>query len=276
MKPTHSASRHSILLIVSLFFAVPAYLVIVNSFKTQKDALAAPFAFSPSAATLDNYARALTDPTLNLFVAYGASTLITVTVVASVLFLGSMLAFVLGTSTSVAGVVIQYSLLVGLIIPPQVLILPVVGLLRAMNLMNSFAGLVFYDIATNLPLAVFVLSGFVRAVPRELREAALIDGARALRTFFSVYLPLLTAPLASIGVILAVFVWNDFLNPLIILGPLGPPTVTTGMYRAVGVYATDWSSVFTFAVLASVPMLVLFFGFQRYIISGLTAGALKG
>lgn len=274
--PLQSAGRHSALLLTCAIFAVPAYLVLVNSFKDSAAATSDPFRFPLTDATLDNYAAAIADPSLNIWTAYLTSAVITASVVSLVLLIGSMLAFVVGLSRSRWSVWIQYSLLVGLIVPPQVLIIPVVTILKNLGLMNTLPGLIIFLVASSLPLAVFVLIGFVRGIPGELREAAVIDGAREFRMFFSIYLPLLVAPLASIGVILAVFTWNDFLSPLIILGPLGPPTITTGIYRSIGLYATDWAGVFTFAVLASIPMLILFFTFQRLIVSGLTAGALKG
>jgi raffinose/stachyose/melibiose transport system permease protein len=127
-----------------------------------------------------------------------------------------------------------------------------------------------------LPFTTIVYVGFVRTVPRELDEAAMVDGAGLLMTFWKVIFPLLRPATVTLAVLLTVFVWNDFINPLVLLGGAGAYTVTTGIYRAVGIYSSDFGQVFAFIQLAAVPMLVLFFAAQRYIVGGLSGGAVKG
>lgn len=270
-------SRHVVLLAVVSFFAVPFYMVAVNGFKDRRLVVREPLA-PPlgDTFTLQNFERALNDPTFDMLFAYGFSTLLAVAVVSLTIALGSGLSYWIGRRDDRIGKVIYLALLAGLMVPPQVLVIPVVKVLDAMGLLFTIQGLVLYDIAVFLPFTTFVYVGFVRTVPRELDEAAAVDGAGRLMTFWRVVFPLLRPATASLAVLLAVFVWNDFVNPLVLLGGAGAYTVTTGIYRAVGVFSSDFGQVFAFIQLAGAPMLALFFLAQRYIVGGLSGGAVKG
>jgi raffinose/stachyose/melibiose transport system permease protein len=167
-------------------------------------------------------------------------------------------------------------LLAGLMIPPQVILIPITDVLRAIGLMGTLKGLVLFNIGYYVPFGVFVFSGFVRTVPIELEEAAAVDGASRSQIFWRIVFPLLRPASASVMIFLAVWIWNDFIDPLIILGPGRGTTVTTGVYRAVGQYQTDFGSVFALMLLATLPMLVFYLSLQRHFVKGLTGGATKG
>jgi raffinose/stachyose/melibiose transport system permease protein len=131
-------------------------------------------------------------------------------------------------------------------------------------------------VATNLPFTAFVYMSFIRTIPKELEEAAAIDGAGILTTAGRVVAPLLAPVTLTLLVLLSVIVWNDFVDPLLLLGAgEGTSTVTTGIYQSVGNYTLDWGAVFGYSVLGALPTVVLFLAMQRYIVGGLTAGALK-
>ena len=269
--------RHLVLLFVVAFFVVPFYMVAVNGFKDRRDVVRDPLALPiGDLFTLQNFERALNDPTFDLLFAYAFSAGLAVTVVGLTILLGSGLSYWIGRRGDRTATLIYLALLAGLMVPPQVLVIPVVKVLDAMGMLFTFQGLVAYDIAVFLPFTTFVYVGFVRTVPRELDEAAAVDGAGQLTTFWRVVFPLLRPATASLAVLLAVFVWNDFVNPLVLLGGAGAYTVTTGIYRAVGVYSSDFGQVFAFIQLAGAPMLALFFLAQRYIVGGLSGGAVKG
>ena len=257
-------------------FAVPAYLVVVNVFKGSSDIVGSPLGLPVERLTLSNVERAFAIRSLDLRLAYAFTGFVTVVTVALVVMLGSMLSYWIARRNDARALGIHVLLLAGLMVPPQAVVIPVVKVLAAIGLLNSPIGLLAYDVAIYLPLATFVYVGFVRTLPRELEEAAAMDGAGPVAAYWHVVFPLLTPASASLSVLLAVFVWNDFLSPSIILGPTGAYTITTGVYRAVGLYSTDWGLIFTFVCLASAPMILLFLAFQRFIVSGLTGGALKG
>jgi raffinose/stachyose/melibiose transport system permease protein len=277
MSVARRGARHLVLLVVVAFFVVPFYMVAVNGFKDRRDVVRDPLALPiGDLFTLQNFERALNDPTFDLVFAYAFSAVLAVTVVGITIILGSGLSYWIGRRGDRTATLIYLALLAGLMVPPQVLVIPVVKVLDAIGMLFTFQGLVAYDIAVFLPFTTFVYVGFVRTVPRELDEAAAVDGANRLTTFWRVVFPLLRPATASLAVLLAVFVWNDFVNPLVLLGGAGAYTVTTGIYRAVGVYSSDFGQVFAFIQLAGAPMLALFFLAQRYIVGGLSGGAVKG
>lgn len=271
------ASRHVILLAVTGLYAIPFYMVAVNGFKSKQDVVRSPLALpGPDTFTLKNFDAAFSNPTFNLAFAYGFSTVLAVIVTAAVVILGAGLSYWIARRGDRRGKWTYLFLLAGLMVPPQVVVIPVVKLLDALGLLFTLPGLVIYDVAFYLPFTAFVYVGFIRTLPRDLDEAAAVDGAGLLVIFWRVIFPLLRPATASLAVLLIVFVWNDFINPQIILGGAGAYTVTTGIYRAVGIYSSDFGQVFAFIQLAAAPMLVLFVLAQRYIVGGLTGGGVKG
>jgi raffinose/stachyose/melibiose transport system permease protein len=167
-------------------------------------------------------------------------------------------------------------LLCGLMIPPQVILLPITQVLDRIGLMTTIQGLVLFNVGYYIPFGVFVFAGFMRQIPRELEEAAAIDGASRFQTFWRIVFPLLRPASASVMIFLGVWIWNDFLNPLIILGPSKGTTITTGIYRAIGQYQSDLGTVFALMFLATVPVLIFYLALQRNFVKGLTGGATKG
>jgi raffinose/stachyose/melibiose transport system permease protein len=167
-------------------------------------------------------------------------------------------------------------LLAGLMIPPQVILIPITDVLRAAHLMGTVQGLILFNVGYYLPFGMFVFAGFVRTIPVELEEAATIDGAGRAQVFWRVVFPLLRPASASVMIFLGVWIWNDFIDPLIILGPGRGTTVTTGVYRAVGQYQSDFGSVFALMFLATLPVLAFYLALQRHFVKGLTGGATKG
>lgn len=270
-------ARHVVLLAVSVLFVVPLYMVVVNGFKTKQEVVRSPLA-PPTAETftLVNFDAALGNPTFDLVFAYGFSALLALTVTALTIVLGSGLSYWIARRDDPLARRLYLVLLAGLMVPPQVVVIPVVKLLDAIGLLFTLPGLVIYDVAFHLPFTAFIYVAFVRTVPRELDEAAAVDGAGILATYWRVVFPLLRPATASLAVLLVVFVWNDFINPQIILGGAGAYTVTTGIYRAVGIFSSDFGQVFAYIQLAAAPMLVLFLAAQRYVVGGLTGGSVKG
>jgi raffinose/stachyose/melibiose transport system permease protein len=167
-------------------------------------------------------------------------------------------------------------LLCGLMIPPQVILMPVTRVLRVAHLMTTLQGLVLFNVGYYVPFGVFVFAGFMRSIPVELEEAAAIDGAGKARIFWRIVFPLLRPATASVVIFLGVWIWNDFLDPLIILGPSQGTTVTTGIYRSIGQYQSDFGTVFALMFLATLPVVIFYLLLQRHFVKGLTGGATKG
>jgi raffinose/stachyose/melibiose transport system permease protein len=246
----------------------------VSSFKTSEEILKHP-ASLPSHMTLGNFSHVLHQG--DLLPGLERSFFITAISALVTCALSAQLAYVLARSKSRNVKLFRGVLLAGFMVPGQVLLVPIVDVLRRVHILGTFLGLVLANVGFFLPFAVFVFMRFIRGISSEIDEAAAIDGASKSRTFWVVIFPLLKPATASVLIFLTVWIWNDFLSPLIILGPLGGNTVITGLYYQVSSrQVSDYGSIFAYMLLASAPILVLFLFLQKQFISGLTAGATKG
>ncbi len=261
--------------VIAAFFCLPLYVAVVNVFKTSSDVVASPLSL-PLSPTLDNIIGVLTRPDglywsglLNSVILTGVSMVITT-------MLAAMAAHYLVRSERLWGKILLGVMLTGLMIPAAVVMLPITRILRAIELMGTMPGAILVNVGYYLPFAVFVFLGFVRSVPRELEEAAAVDGASRMRTFWQIVFPLLRPASASVLIFLGVWIWNDFLTPLLVLGARTGNTITVGIYRSIGPYQQDYGAVFAFMFLATIPVLVLYLAFQKHFVAGLTGGATKG
>lgn len=266
--------RPVVSIVTATLFALPLYLAIVNVFKAGPEISGSPWSV-PMPPTLDNVSAVINRPD-NLFW-NGLINSLEITLVSMVIvtIISAMLGYAIARSTHVAAKVLLGFLLCGLMVPAVVILTPLTQVLRELGLMNSVAGLILVNVGYYVPFGVFLFAGFVRTVPIELEQAAAVDGAGRMRIFWQIVFPLLRPASASVLIFLGVWIWNDFLNPLIILGPGEGTTVTVGVYRAIGERSSDLGSLFGFMFLASLPVLVLFLAFQRHFVTGLTGGAVK-
>ena len=273
-KSDKSFFRTATTVLVAFLFSLPIFIIIVSSFKSSEEILKHP-ASLPSHMTLGNFSHVLHQGDLlpdleRSFFITAISALVTCA-------LSAQLAYVLARSKSRNVKLFRGVLLAGFMVPGQVLLVPIVDVLRRVHILGTYLGLVLANVGFFLPFAVFVFMRFIRGISSEIDEAAAIDGASKSRTFWVVIFPLLKPATASVLIFLTVWIWNDFLSPLIILGPLGGNTVITGLYYQVSSrQVSDYGSIFAYMLLASAPILVLFLFLQKQFISGLTAGATKG
>jgi raffinose/stachyose/melibiose transport system permease protein len=263
-------------ILLAALFLLPIFLVLINSVKPSSQIIGDPFGF-PSKPTLANFANALSKDRGDFLSGLLRSVLITLVSATTTCLLAASLAYVLVRSKRKIAKISNGILLVGFMVPGQVVLVPLMNVLRRLNLVGNYEGLILANIAFFLPFAVFVFSRFIRGISTELDEAAAIDGASRSRTFWVIIFPLLRPATASVMIFLGVWIWNDFLAPLIILGPLTGNTVITGLYYQVSSrQVSDYGTVFAYMILASLPILIFFLSLQKQFISGLTAGATKG
>ena len=267
--------RPVVALAVTTVFFVPLYLVLTNVFKPGDQISAAPAAL-PRPPTLDNIIAVLTRPDHLFWVSLTNSLVVTTVSVLVLVVLSAMLGHYVARNRSRWARALTLVLLAGLMIPPQVILIPITDVLRAGHLMATVQGLILFNVGYYLPFGMFVFAGFVRTIPVELEEAAIIDGASRAQVFWRVVFPLLRPASASVMIFLGVWIWNDFIDPLIILGPGRGTTVTTGVYRAIGQYQSDFGAVFALMFLATLPVLAFYLALQRHFVKGLTGGATKG
>ncbi|RZU64035.1 carbohydrate ABC transporter membrane protein 2 (CUT1 family) [Microterricola gilva] len=270
-----SPVRTIIALVVTAVFIYPIYLVLLNAFKSQEDIYKYP-GLPVMPLTLQNFVDVFTRPD-GLFWT-GLINSIQITVIGTLLstVIAAMMAHYMVRSSSWFAKLLWITIPLGLMIPQATTLLPLLRMLDDFHLIGSIFGLIIVYVAGNLPFGVLVFSGFMRTIPKEIEEAAAIDGAGPIRTFWAIVFPLLRPAAASVIIFLAVGVWNDFITPLIILGPGSGTTVTVGMYRQISQYVSNYGAVFAYMVLATIPIVILFIFLQKYFVKGLTSGAAKG
>ncbi|BDD69721.1 transporter [Streptomyces anthocyanicus] len=263
--------------LVSLGMLVPMYLLVVNAFKSQQEILANPFSPSFGTATFQYLTDAWNNPDFSILKGYGVTIALVLCVNALAMAVCAPAAYVLARTSKPISRLLLFFFIAGMFIPTQVILVPVIFVLRGIGLMGTLPGLILFMTATTIPFTLFVFFGYIRVLPRSLDEAAAIDGAGRYRTLWRIILPLMRPIVATVFILNSLSVWNDFASPQMILGPgSGVYTVTTGVYAAVGQYSTDYTKVFPTLLLAVIPILVIFVVMQRHIMSGLAAGAVKG
>ncbi|MFI6319384.1 carbohydrate ABC transporter permease [Nonomuraea sp. NPDC050556] len=262
-------------IVVGAIFFIPLYIGLINTFRDPDLIAQEPMAF-PHPPTLDNIVNLLTRPDLLYWASLANSVLVTSVSILVLTVLSACLGHYLARTASIWGRALMLLLLCGLMIPPQVILAPVTYVLGSLGLMQTVQGLVLFNVGYYIPFGVFVFSGFMRGIPRELEEAAAIDGASRGQIFWRIVFPLLRPASASVLIFLGVWIWNDFIDPLIILGPSRGTTITTGIYRSVGLWRTDFGTIFSLMLMGTIPVLVFYLFLQKHFVKGLTGGATKG
>jgi raffinose/stachyose/melibiose transport system permease protein len=266
-------SRATVAAVVVFLFVSPIYLTLVNAFKPTDDVAASPAAL-PVPPSLDNLRVAWGRPDRLIQSGLLNSVVVTSFTVAFVVPLAAALSFYLARRARRLRAIALVVLAAGLMIPPQTLLLPTIRILTRLGLDHSFPGLILSNIGGGyLSFAVFVYTGFMRAVPDEVVEAAHLDGASDLRAWWSIVLPLVRPATATVAIFLSLWTWNDFLNPLFILGPLEGQTITTGIYLTIGQYTVDYGQLFGIMFLAAVIPVAGYLALQKQFMAGLTAGS---
>jgi raffinose/stachyose/melibiose transport system permease protein len=266
---------HAFLAAVSFLFLVPFYIAVISAFKTRIDILTRPLAIPFARLTLDNILRNLDSPNFNILIGYGTSLVLSTLTVVLVTLTTTAMSYVISRGRHVFLKVSYLLLLAGLLVPAQVILLPIVQILRRLRLMSTVPGLLLANVAWYLPFAAFIFVGYIRTIPVQLDESARIDGAGEILIYFRIIYPLIGPAVASVVIFVALWTWNDFINPLIILGSSRFYTVTIGVYRSVGQYTQKWDDVFAIVLLAILPVAIFYLFMQRFFISGMTTGALK-
>jgi raffinose/stachyose/melibiose transport system permease protein len=269
-------ARLALALVVILAFVSPIYLTVVNAFKTNA-AIATSPASLPLHPTLRNLSDALTQPGHVLQLGLRNSLIVVVCSVALLIPLGSAFSFYISRKRTRIRAVIMAAFAAGLMIPPQITVLPIIHILEWIGLDHTYPGLILSNLGGGyLSFAVFVYVGFMRSVPAEVIEAARIDGASGLRIWWTIIMPLVRPATATVGIFLSLWIWNDFLNPLLIIGPTTGQTVTVGLYDSVSSQVQpDYGLQFGFMFLAALIPVAGYLLVQKQFRAGLTAGSTR-
>jgi raffinose/stachyose/melibiose transport system permease protein len=270
---TAQLTRRTVLLVYALLIAVPLVVVFLGTFKTTQELFDSPFGL-PSSFGTDNYRTVLTEQ--NLGRAFLNSTVVIVFSVPLTLFAASLAAYAVARIPGWKGWAIFGFLVLGMAVPAQANMIPQYVLFQSLGLLNSLLGLVLINIVVTLPVSVFILTGFMKTLPREIYEASSIDGAGAWRTYRSIVLPLSLPSIAATAIFLFVIHWNDLLYPLLFIQEPSKKTLPVALLDFTGEFLTDYPLLFTGVVIASVPIVLAYLFLQRWFVAGMTAGSVKG
>ena len=275
-KAPQSALETLLLVLLAALTLVPLFLVVQNSFKSRFYISGNPFAL-PNKETfvaLENYISGLSAG--GFFAAFGRSLLITVVSVGLIVLCTSMAAWYLMRVRTALTKGMYYMFVFSMIVPFQMVMYTMTYLVGRAKL-NTVLGMPFIYLGFGAGLSVFMLCGFIRGIPRELEEAATIDGCNPVQTFFLVVLPLLKPTAVTVAILNTMWIWNDYLLPYLVLGTekkTVPVAIQIAMQGAYG--STDYGGLMAMLVLAMIPIVVFYLFCQKYIIKGVVAGAVKG
>jgi raffinose/stachyose/melibiose transport system permease protein len=260
--------------VLTIIFMVPFLFMLVTAAKNQAESAELAFSLPSEWALFSNISEAIKARDYMLLTAFVNSIWITVASVAVLVILSAMVAYVLQRRRSRWTKVADLLILSGLIIPPAVV--PTVWVLQEINLFKTLTGLILIEIAFGLSFCILLFRAFISSIPRELDEAATIDGAGPLRVFFSVIFPLLRSVTVTVIVVQSVNIFNDFVNPRYFLPGDDKPTVQLTLFNFSSQFQTQYNLLFADILLITIPPLIMFIFFNRKIVEGLTAGAVKG
>jgi len=255
-------------------FWVPFYFIIANAGKDAKEASLLNLSWPSTSYFWENIVTVVETRDFMLIRAFFNSTVLTVASIAILVVLCAMAGYVLQRRTDRATPAFNFLILAGLIIPPA--IVPTIWVLDGIGLFKTMTGLILVEVALGFPFAVLLYKGFMATIPREIDEAAVIDGCGGVRLFFRMILPLLQPVTATIVVLSSVTIFNDFTNPLYFLPGSDNVTVQLTLYNFQSQFVTQYNLLFMNILLITIPPLLLFLFFNKRIVAGMTAGSVKG
>ena len=264
-----------ILILVGIIFLAPIFLILINSFKGKLYISEDLFSL-PNATTfvgLDNYSRGI--DIVGFWSAFGSSAWITVASVSVIVLFTSMAAWFITRVKTKFNNFLYYLFVFSMVVPFQMVMFTLTWVSNQMNLDNPFGIIIIY-LGFGSGLSIFIFSGFVKSIPLEIEEAALIDGASPIQTFFQIILPILKPTTITVAILNAMWIWNDFLLPYLVLGTENK-TIPIAIQYLQGSYGnTDYGALMALLVLSIIPVVLFYLSSQKYIIKGITAGAVKG
>jgi raffinose/stachyose/melibiose transport system permease protein len=255
-------------------FVVPFAFIALTAVKDRQQSANLDFGWPHQFQVVQNFVDVVKARDSMLVIAFINSTVLTVASVAGMVVLAAMAGFVLQRRKSRWNPFINFLVLSGLIIPPAVV--PTIWVLQKLGLFRTMPGLILIEIAFGLSFCILLFRAFVSTIPRELDEAAIIDGAGPLRLFFGVIFPLLRSVIITVIVVQSVAVFNDFVNPLYFLPGDQNATVQLTLYNFQSQFSTQYNLLFMNILLITIPPLIMFLFFNRKIVAGMTSGAIKG
>ena len=261
-----------VLLLNAFIMVYPLFVMLISSFKTNAEIFTSPFAL-PHSFSLANAQKVWTDTN---FVRYLANSIgVTAASIVLIVIFATMAAYAIARYEFRGNALILMFFLSGMTVPLKLAIIPLFIQLDTLHLIDSYAGLVLVYVAMGIPSAVFIMTGFLRSLPRELEEAPRIDGASEWQVMMLVMLPLARPAMVIVAIQNAVPIWNDFFFPLILITSDSLKTLPQGLTVFMGEFTTNWGVLFTGLSLAALPITLVYIALSRHFIAGITQGAVK-
>ncbi|GHV37650.1 sugar ABC transporter permease [Spirochaetia bacterium] len=266
-----TAAKYVVLSAFAVLALYPFIWVLISSLKTDPEIFGSPFSL-PSVYQYGNFYTAWVVAKIGDY--FGNSVFYTVVSVFFILLLSSMVSYVITRVEQFR--FLQRYFTLGIMIPVHAVLIPTFVLLKTLGMYNTRIGFICILIASHLSLSVFILSGYMKSVPKELDEAALIDGCSFAKTFFIIILPISKPGLATVGTLTLLNCWNEYLYAYIMLANAAIKTITQGIFSMQGQYVTNYAYMCAGLVIAIVPVMLFYVIFQEQVMEGITAGAIKG
>ena len=262
------------LIVIGVVFIVPFVFIFLTAAKPRPEAALFEFSWPSHFQLVENIRDVLAFGDNRMFLALCNSLLLTVGSVTLIVLLSALVAFVMQRRRDRMASIASSVMLAGLVIPPAVV--PTIFVLQWLGIYKTLFGLIMVEVAFTMPYATLIFRAFMASIPSELDEAAIMDGASPLRVFFSIILPLLRPAIITVIVTSAVGIYNDFVNPLYFLPGAQNVTAQLTLYSFISQFSSQWNLLFADVIVVTIPPLIMFMFFQRQIVSGMTAGAIKG
>jgi raffinose/stachyose/melibiose transport system permease protein len=262
------------LVIIGIIFVVPFVFIFLTAAKTRPEAALFEFSWPSKFQLVENIRDVMLFGDNRMLLALWNSMILTLGSITLIVLLSALVAFVMQRRRDRVESMVSSVMLAGLIIPPAVV--PTIFLLQWLGLYKTILGLIMVEVAFTMPFATLIFRAFVASIPSEIDEAAIIDGASPLRVFFSVILPLLQPAIVTVIVTSTVGIYNDFVGPLYFLPGSQNVTAQLTLFSFMSQFSSQWNLLFADVVVITIPPLIMFMFFQRQIVSGMTAGAIKG
>lgn len=273
-KPLKFLGETVAVVLAVIVFIIPFYYILINSFKDTRESAALNLNWPSSFHIIENYAEVFQARDYMIVRAFFNSTVITLVSIAILALIGAMAGFVLQRRKNKPLAVVNFLFMAGLMIPPAVV--PTIWVLDNIGLFKTMLGLIMVEAAINIPFTIMLYMGFVASIPREIDEAAVVDGANGWWYFFRIIFPILKPVTSTVIILNAVNIFNDFVNPLYFLPGAKNATVQLTLYNFMSMYNTSYNLLFADVILITIPPFILFLLFNKRIVAGMTAGAVKG
>lgn len=269
-----TAAAHAVLILYTVIALFPVVVIVINSFKSRNAIFRSPLSLpTPESFDLVGYTTVMAQGDFLLY--FQNSLIVTVVSLTLVLLFGAMAAFALSEYRFRGNTLMGLYLALGIMIPIRLGTVAILQLMVTSGLVNTLTALILVYTAQGLPLAVFILSEFMKQVSDDLKNAGRIDGLSEYRIFFRLVLPLVRPAMATVAVFTMIPIWNDLWFPLILAPSEATKTVTLGAQLFIGQFVTNWNAVLAALSLAILPVLILYLVFSRQLIRGITSGAVK-